>query len=110
LALEVVPRIPIFGLFAGFARFKSPLIDQLKEDSRELKALEAQTEGAIAKGGNDHLIAKRICIAEWEHVVSNLRFCKDPFAVAISQTSHRTVCKPREDFLYPLNELFKGLQ
>jgi pimeloyl-ACP methyl ester carboxylesterase len=105
LALEATSLFRFLKLFGSFVRFTSPLIDQLRSDSPHLKQLLDDTIAAIANGNNTHLIAKQVVIASRERIVSNSRFGNDPPAYAIPDTSHITVCKPRKDFLTPLEYL-----
>lgn len=105
LALEVSSSFTFLKFFGIAARFKSPLIDDLKPDSRALKTLLEDTQNAIQEGSNEHLIANRVVIAEYENIVRNERFCYDPPADTIPNTTHTTVCKPNKSFLKPLTIL-----
>jgi pimeloyl-ACP methyl ester carboxylesterase len=114
LALEVLTHFRFIALFSGMVRFKSPLIDQLKKDSRELIDLENGTTFELQNGANRHLIARTVCIAEKEHIVFNDRFCQDPEGDPIRHSTHKTVCKPRQEvsgrpFLKPLQALIDSL-
>jgi pimeloyl-ACP methyl ester carboxylesterase len=75
------------------AKIKYPLLNELAPGSVILKTLEEQTRAAI-DAGCSALRAKRVVIAEYEEVVSNLPFPGDPFPTAIRDASHTTVCKP----------------
>jgi hypothetical protein len=105
LALEAASSFKFVRLFGNLARFESPLIDQLRPDSPDLKALVAETEEACAGGANPHLIARKVVIAEYEKIVRNDTFASDPPAKTIPDTDHITVCKPRADFRLPLTHL-----
>lgn len=105
LALETISSLPFVKYFQGFARFASPLIDQLAPDSDELKALLNETLSACVNGRNGHLIARMVVIAEYEKIVTNQTFGNDPPGVAIPDTSHTSVCKPKTGFLDPLTLL-----
>ncbi|HZO86029.1 MAG TPA: alpha/beta hydrolase [Verrucomicrobiae bacterium] len=94
LALESASTIPFLRLFGIGARFHSPLIDELKSESRSLKKLLADFEAARQGGANSHLIATRVILAELERIVVNDSFGEDPAPVAIPGTTHTTVCKP----------------
>jgi hypothetical protein len=115
LALSVATHFRFLALFAGLARFKSPLIDQLKKDSNELIKLEKETAAELKNAANKHLIARRVCIAERENVVFNDTFCQDPAGDPIRHSTHVTVCKPRKrflgkPFLKPLEALVESLK
>jgi hypothetical protein len=114
LALEVTTHFNFLSLFTGGVRFKSPLIDQLKKDSKELTELETGTKSELSGSKNQHLVACKVCIAELEHIVFNDKFCEDPEGDPIRHSTHRTVCKPRRRFLRkayltPLEKLMECL-
>lgn len=115
LALEVSTHFSFLSLFSGGARFKSPLIDQLKRNSPELVDLESGTKRELVDGKNRHLVANKVCIAELEHIVFNDTFCEDPEGETIRHSTHKTVCKPRHRFLRktylkPLEKLLEALK
>ncbi len=93
---ELLGNNPITKLLGSAAKVKLPLLNELATESVVLKALAEQTRAAIA-AGCDALRAKRVVIAEYEEVVSNLPFPGDPFPTAIRNAKHTTVCKP-DDF------------
>jgi alpha-beta hydrolase superfamily lysophospholipase len=105
LALEVASSFTFLKLFGALARFKSPLIDELKRDSPTLKSLLEDTQAATKGGANKHLTARKIVIAEYENIVENETFGDDPPPDAIPDTTHTSVCKPTQSFLRPLTLL-----
>jgi pimeloyl-ACP methyl ester carboxylesterase len=106
LALQTASSFKWLGLFGAFARFESPLVDQLAPKSRALEKLKDDMEKARAGGANTHLVALRVVIAEYEKIVENDSFPGDPPPEpAIPGTYHTTVCKPRNDFREPLEHL-----
>jgi hypothetical protein len=105
LALEAASSFSFTKFFGVATRFASPLIDQLKRDSPALKQLLADTEKLRQGGANAHLVANKVVIAEHENIVENETFGEDPPPEAIANTSHKSVCKPRKDFLYPFTHL-----
>jgi pimeloyl-ACP methyl ester carboxylesterase len=114
LALEVSTNFSFLRLFARGVRFESPLIDQLRQESKELTELETGTRNALVNGKNQHLVARKVCIAELEHIVFNDRFCEDPEGEGIRHSTHKTICKPRKRFLgkaflKPLEKLIECL-
>ena len=92
---ELLGATAITKFLGNAAKAKLPLLNELAPGSVILKALEEQTRAAIASGC-DALRAKRVVIAEYEEVVSNLPFAGDPFPTAIRNARHTTVCKPDE--------------
>jgi len=102
LAIETASAFSILKLGVGIARIKSPLIDQLKKGSDELASLASEFTSATATNGNQHLIAKKVCIAQVENVVSNKTFCKDPEPSPIQGSTHKSICKPRPGFNKPI--------
>jgi len=93
LATEVAALNPIAALLSAFARFHSPLIDQLNpEKSTVLPALRQQVEAARGLG-NPSLSPTRVFIATRENIVKNDPFPGDPVPHAIDGT-HTSICKP----------------
>jgi hypothetical protein len=105
LALETATSFRFLRFFGALARFESPLIDQLKPDSADLRRLLEETERAREGGANPHLVARRVVIAEYEKIVRNESFGEDPPPETIPDTTHMSVCKPRQDFRRPLEHL-----
>jgi pimeloyl-ACP methyl ester carboxylesterase len=105
LALETASSFSFVRLFGALARFRSPLIDQLKPGSPDLMQLVEETEIACAGGANSHLVAHKVVIAQYERIVRNETFANDPPPVAIPDTTHISVCKPRKNFRLPLQLL-----
>ncbi len=105
LALEAVSSFWFLKLFATGARFKSPLIEELRQESPWLKKLLEDTQTATKDRANRHLVAKRVIIAEYEKIVVNETFGDDPPPHTIPDTTHTTVCKPTRDFRQPLTHL-----
>jgi hypothetical protein len=102
LIIETASSYSLLKLGVGLARIKSPLIDQLKKGSDELTKLASEFMSAIATPGNQHLVAKRVCIAQFERVVKNETFCIDPEPSPIQGSTHRSICKPRPGFNKPI--------
>jgi hypothetical protein len=46
-----------------------------------------------------------VVLAEYEDIVENLQFADDPPPIAIPNTKHTSVCKPRSNFPDPLDHL-----
>lgn len=105
LALEAANSFLPLRFFGSIARFQSPLIDQLRPNSSELKQLLEDTRAHRLGGANPHLVARKVIIAERELIVRNGTFGDDPPPEAIAGTSHISVCKPRKDFLEPFAHL-----
>ena len=90
---ELLGANVITKVLGNAAKATLPLLNELAPGSVILKTLEEQTRSAIDAGCNA-LRAKRVVIAEYEEVVSNLPFPGDPFPTAIRDARHTTVCKP----------------
>jgi len=107
LALETCSTFSFTKILVAFARFQSPLIDQLNSDPKSavLRQLLNDTLEACQGGQNHHLIARKVIGALDERIVERERFEPDPPSVTIPNTTHVNVCKPREDFLEPLERL-----
>ncbi len=103
--MEVASSFKFLKWFAIGARFESPLIEELKPDSRPLMKLLEDTQKATENGANTHLVAKKVVIAEYEKIVANETFGDDPPPDTIPDTTHTSVCKPKESFMRPLTLL-----
>ena len=82
----------ISEFIGNVAKAGMPLLQELRPGSPILKALEDQTRVAISAGCTA-LSARRVIIAEYEQVVSNLPFPGDPYPTAIRDATHTSVCK-----------------
>lgn len=105
LISDTISGWPLGTAIGNLLRFGSPLIEQLKPGSKDLQKLLCDTEEKIDAGYNTCLTAKRVFIAQFENIVENERFCKDPPPKSIPGTTHISICKPRSSFLVPLYEL-----
>jgi pimeloyl-ACP methyl ester carboxylesterase len=95
--------------FSVFARFKSPLIEQLGKGSPTLTKLLEDTTKLCAGNANQHLVAKKVVLATRENIVRNDNFGDDPSPVSIPGTTHTSVCKPRGDFAKPVEHVEAAL-
>jgi pimeloyl-ACP methyl ester carboxylesterase len=77
IALEGLSGFRAMQLLSGFARFQSPLIDQLAQDSQYLRELQDRVNRIVGISDNHCLLARAVFIAEREHVVVNLPFSRD---------------------------------
>lgn len=106
LAASAVKGFPLLPQAATAGRFKSPLVEQLAEGSKELEDLKSTVQ-LLLRQGHHNIVPTLIVTAENEHVVSNKPFIdKDPLAEPIRGSFHTTVCKPSTTFSLPL-DLFK---
>lgn len=92
---ELLGVSAITKLLGDAAKVEFPLLVELAPESPILRVLEEQTRAAI-KAGCESLRARRVVIAEFENVVSNLPFADDPYPTAVRNAKHTTVCKPAE--------------
>ena len=110
LAAAIGSGIPLLGFITTAFRFKSPLVEQLGEHSVFLEDLQQRTNDAIlAVGKQPYLVAHCVCIAEYEKIVTNLKFAQDPPAIAIPKKDHTGLCKPNAAWRLPLDEVLRGL-
>ena len=105
IALLSVTGFRAMHVLAGFARFHSPLIDQLAPDSLYLKELQARVSAAVGNATSHYLLAKAVLIAQREHVVINLPFPGDPYPIAVPDSDHFSVCKPQSPTDSPLRRI-----
>lgn len=90
-------------------RFKSPLIEQLHPGSYTLNKLLEDTKRITEVNPQSCLIAKKVVIAELDNVVSNEPFGDDPLPFTIAGKNHKNVCKPNDDYLFPITFLAECL-
>jgi alpha-beta hydrolase superfamily lysophospholipase len=105
LAMEALSWITPLKFCKIFISFNSPITEQLKPGSQTLKDLLEETNTATKNGGNPHLIAKKVVIAQYDKIVTNERFGNDPPPESIPDTTHTSVCKPKINFLQPISIL-----
>jgi pimeloyl-ACP methyl ester carboxylesterase len=108
LALSVISGFPFLALAGCLMRFKSPLIDQLNKNSDELRALRQETARALKAGNCNYLVARRVIHAEYEKIVSNMKFCLVPPAIPFGG-DHFSICKPKGTFLDPIQQVVEVL-
>jgi hypothetical protein len=98
-------------LAVAAAEFWWPTINELKEKSITLTALENQTAKALASGKADYLRAKKVFFGKKERIVTVGDFCEDePFdSDLFPGKGHVAVCKPRDGFRTPFEEILKLL-
>lgn len=105
LAMEAFSWFPPVQLVLSFKRYNTPLIDQLREGSRELQSLHDETLSATENGRNQHLNAARVLIAQYEKVVINVPFANDPAPFVIAGKCHTDLCKPTRSFQDPIQHV-----
>jgi pimeloyl-ACP methyl ester carboxylesterase len=86
-------------------RFVSPLIDELKENSAFLTRLQQDIEQETRAQNTEYLRPIRIIMASTDRIVATQGFPNDPVPRTLANTTHRSVCKPLQTFLDPLDEL-----
>lgn len=105
VAFELCSVFRTFAILKSIYSFKCKLLDQLSENSDELRYLRDKTQEAINVGCNNHLIAEKVIIAQYETVVRNIPFCSDPVPYVVTGATHKTVCKPRKNNPDPLEQM-----
>jgi pimeloyl-ACP methyl ester carboxylesterase len=105
LAADAFSDVPVLRALFTLGRFRSPLIDQLAEDSDTLVELQRRTAKASGGALTSCVRPVKVVIADRERIVVNLPFPGDPTPVPIPGTTHKTVCKPRLDFTAPYDQL-----
>jgi pimeloyl-ACP methyl ester carboxylesterase len=88
----------------AFARYRFQALRDLEENCQTLTQLSEQTRKAI-RAGAKNLIAKRVVHAGQDRIVNVSDFCDDPPPEFIHDASHSSVCKPRAQFLAPLDHV-----
>jgi hypothetical protein len=107
LAMQALPGL--FGLLGIFAKYKFPILTDLDaKDDGILKAIKEQTEVLQNAGKGDFTKARLVVYSKGDKVVKNFPYLLDKPALVISDTSHISVCKPKDTFIKPI-ELLKQL-
>ena len=111
LIAEVAGAFSFARALASFARFKSPLIQQLERDSAELRTLQERARSAIREcGPKSYLRPFCVAIGERDNVVYNLKFLDDdPPPRAVRGATHIDICKPHATWRDPLTILLANL-
>jgi hypothetical protein len=109
LFIETFTGAPLFNLFAGLARFTSPLVDQLHPGSKELEGLLTETQTALSTAKYPQLSAQNVFIATLERIVTNVSFCQDSPPIPI-EGNHVSICKPTDEYSASLGQLVKAVR
>jgi len=98
---------PLNHAIGTLISWKAQTLSEVKEDSKTLKYIEAQTcksiqsrrQKSLAVG---HLIADKVIFGTLEDVVLTPPFCEDPPLETVNGKGHQDICKPTSDYLDPL--------
>jgi len=97
-------RVPLDAL----VKFRIPILREIERGSQVLNDLRSSTKEAMHDGGRSYLRAVAIAICEIDRVVVPDPFCPaDELATVIPRTTHRSICKPNENYSRPL-EIIRG--
>jgi len=109
-ALAMEAAGPFLGVAAYLARYKFPVLDELKIDSPTIQNLKADTVGLLNANNGNFTKAHTVVWAELEKVVDNQPFCNDPVAKLLPK-DHISVCKPDfKGFTSPVDFVINALQ
>lgn len=76
-----------------FARFRSPVLNDLAEGSDFLKTLAADSRKALKAGTTNPVVAEAVIFGERENVVITKPFCDDPLSLVWQDEDHCSVCR-----------------
>jgi hypothetical protein len=93
----------------GAAKFWWPTINELKENSNTINDLAKRTAAALATGSADYLRARKVFFGERERIVTVGNFCEDAPIASFPNKGHVGVCKPKDSFRTPLDEVLRIL-
>jgi hypothetical protein len=93
------------------AKFWWPTVNEVREDSHTITDLAKRTTAALATGRADYLRARKVFFGKRERIVTVGDFCEDAPADSDSfpNKGHVGVCKPRDGFRAPLDEILRIL-
>lgn len=103
-ALGILRFVPVEAL----AKHQFQVLQDLEPGNETLADLEEYLKDAIAKGFTN-LSAKKVFHTRMDRTVEPLDFYSDPPFERIDHTDHREICKPRADFIAPLENLLAEL-
>jgi pimeloyl-ACP methyl ester carboxylesterase len=97
LAMQALPGIG--GLLGIFARFRFPILNDLDpNDDGILKIIREETEALQKEGKGNFSRAKLVVFSQGDKVVRNIHYLKDEPAIVMPETTHISVCKPKDAF------------
>ncbi|WP_157082811.1 hypothetical protein [Sphingomonas asaccharolytica] len=76
-----------------FAQIKMPVIDDLAKDSDFLKDLLADSQAAVDNGVDQPVRAEGVIFGQFDNIVINRTFCRDPLADVWDNEDHCSVCR-----------------
>jgi alpha-beta hydrolase superfamily lysophospholipase len=104
LAMQALPGLS--GLLGIFAKFRFPILTDLDtKDDGILNAIKQQTEKLQSAGKGDFTKARLVVFSKGDKVVKNVQYLFDKAAEVIPNTTHVSVCKPKENFTQPVDFL-----
>lgn len=99
----------IYGLMALFARWRFPILTDLStNDNGIIDHVRSKTEALQRAGRGDFSKARLVVYAKGDRVVKNFQYGQDTPPSVIAGTTHTAVCKPKQQFLKPI-ELLKQI-
>jgi alpha-beta hydrolase superfamily lysophospholipase len=93
--------------FLKAAAESQTIIRQLKSESDKLVRLRNETEKLAGAKGYRALVA-HVVYGEKEHIVERDKFLLDKIALPIPGKNHRSICKPDNEYTYPLLFVIRG--
>lgn len=107
LAMQALPGLS--GLLGIFAKFRFPILNDLDaKDDGILKVIKEQTEKLQSAGEGEFTKARLVVYSKGDKVVKSFQYLLDKPAEVIPDTSHISVCKPKDAFIRPV-ELLKQI-
>jgi hypothetical protein len=106
--MRVLGGIPAIQTFFGPLIATSPMLRQLeKRDGSRLESLQTRTEDYASRLARSAFVA-HVVFGEQESLVDRDVYACDEVAMPVPGRNHWTVCKPRFDYLYPLEFVIYG--
>lgn len=100
----VPPRLKRLYRFLQALGYFQTLLD-VEPGCQTLRYLFTETQRMLAGNAAPTLVAKKVILAENDIVIDPTPFCGDPPAEQIPGKRHKNVCKPRPDFLEPVDKV-----
>lgn len=104
LAMQALPGLT--GLIGIFAKLRYPILSDL--DNTEdgiIHYIKEKTHEFQSQNIGDCTKAKLVVYAMGDKVVRNIPYLNDIAPTVLNSTSHVSVCKPKSNFIEPLNLL-----
>lgn len=105
LIFGILDIVMVTRILGGITKHNWPVLSDLERESDLLKKLETMSLYYLNKGEGDFTKARMVVHSYKDGIVTNDRFCEDPQQIDIKNSTHKSVCKPTDNYDQPVNYL-----